>query len=100
MKRRTINVGVQSLEDTASENDASKSSSSHFSRSFLLDNKNSSSATAIDQPSKEPKQNKTEDYHQYGGKELSIMVFNPCIMVFLPLFGITMLRPTNMNRKP
>jgi hypothetical protein len=30
-KRRIINVGVQSLEDTTSENDASKSSSSHFS---------------------------------------------------------------------
>ncbi len=48
VKRRTINVGVKSLEDTASENDASESSSSRFSRSSLLDNKNSSSGTDID----------------------------------------------------
>jgi hypothetical protein len=41
------------LEDTASENDAYESISSQFSQSSLLDNENSSSATAIDQPSKE-----------------------------------------------
>jgi hypothetical protein len=39
LQSRTINAGVQSLQDTASESDAFKSSSSHFSQSSLLDNK-------------------------------------------------------------
>jgi hypothetical protein len=43
---------------------------------------------------------KTEDYDQYGGKEISMLVFNPSVMVFLPLFGIIMLCLTIMNKRP
>jgi hypothetical protein len=60
LKRGTIAVGVQSLEDTAYENDASKSTSSQFSWSSSLNNEKSSSATAIDQPSKKTKTKKTK----------------------------------------
>jgi hypothetical protein len=52
LKRGTIAVGVQSLEDIAYENDASESISSQFSQSSLLNNAESSSVTAIDQPLK------------------------------------------------
>jgi hypothetical protein len=58
LRRRTIAVGGQSLKDTASENDASESTSSQFSRFSLLNNEKSSSATAIDQPSKKKKKKK------------------------------------------
>ena len=57
MKRGTIAVGVQSLEDIASNNDAFEFTSSQFSRLSLLNNEESFSATAIDQPSKNKNNN-------------------------------------------
>ncbi len=49
---------------------------------------------------KNENEKKTEDYDQYGSKKLLMLVFNPCIMVSLPLFGIIMLRLKSMNRRP
>jgi hypothetical protein len=50
LRRGTVAIGVQSLEDIAYENDASESTRSQFSQLSLLNNEESSSATAIDQP--------------------------------------------------
>jgi hypothetical protein len=59
-----------------------------------LDNKNSSSGTAIDQPSKEQqsesklqKQKNIEDYIQYSYKELSMLVYNPWKILHLKVMG-------------
>jgi hypothetical protein len=46
------------------------------------------------------KMKKAEDIDQHVGKELSMLVFNPCIVVFLPLFGVIMLPLTIMHRRP
>jgi hypothetical protein len=50
-----------------------------------LNNEESSSATAIDQPSKNENEKKPKEDDQIVGKDMSMLLFNPCIMVFLPL---------------
>jgi hypothetical protein len=100
LRRRTIAVGVQSLYDTASKNDAPKSTSSQFSQLSLLNNEKSSSATAIYQPSKKKNKKKPDEDDQIIGKDMSMLVFNPCIMVFSPLFNVIMFTLTILNIRP
>jgi hypothetical protein len=65
-----------------------------------LNNEESSSATAIDHSIKKHKQKKTKEDDQIVGKDMTILVFNPCIMVFSPLFNGLMLPLTILTRRP
>jgi hypothetical protein len=99
LKRRTINVGLESLENTASEmmhpslGVASSLDHLYWTIRILLQQ------LPLISLQKNENKNKTEDHVQCGGKEISMLVFNPCIMVFLPLFGVIMLCLTIMNRR-
>jgi hypothetical protein len=105
-KGRTINVGVQSLEDTASESDASSRvvaiSVDHlyWTTRILLQALPLISLQTNDNLNLNYKNKKTEDHIQYGYKELSTLVNNPCIMECLLFFGVIMLCLTIMKRKP
>ncbi len=57
------------------------------------------SATAIDVSIKKQKRKKTKEGNQIEGKDMTMLVFNPCIMVFLPLFNVIMLTLTILTRK-
>jgi hypothetical protein len=100
LKRGTIAVGVQSLEDIAYKNDASKSTSNQLLQLSLLNNEEFSLATAIDQPSKKTKTKKTKENNLNIGKDMSMLVFNPCIMVFSTLFNVIMLPLKILKRRP
>jgi hypothetical protein len=60
----------------------------------------SSSATAIDHPLKKQKQKIQKEDNQIVGKDMAMLVFNPCIMVFSPLFNLIMLPLTILTRRP
>jgi hypothetical protein len=58
-----------------------------------------SSATAIDLSIKNPNKQKPKEGDQIEGKDMAMLVFNPCIMVFSPLFNVIMLTLTILTRK-
>jgi hypothetical protein len=64
-----------------------------------LKSEESSSATAIDHSIKNTKKKPKED-DQSEGKDMAMLVFNPCIMVFPPLFNVIMLPLTILTRRP
>jgi hypothetical protein len=58
------------------------------------------SATAIDMSTKKTQTNKKpKEGIQIEGKNMAMLVFNPCIMVFSPLFNIIMLTLTILRRE-
>jgi hypothetical protein len=70
-----------------------------FSQSSSLNNEESSSATAIDHPLKNQKQ-KTKEDDQIVSKDMAMLVFKLCIMVFSPLFNFIMLPLIILTRRP
>jgi hypothetical protein len=64
-----------------------------------LSSKESSSASAIDPSIKKHKQKKPKEGDQIKDKAMAMVVFNPCIMVFLPLFNVIKLTLTILTRK-
>jgi hypothetical protein len=71
-----------------------------FSGSSLLNSKESSSASAIDPSIKtHNRKKKTKEGDQIKDKDMAMLVFNPCIMVFSPLFNVIMLTLTILTRK-
>jgi hypothetical protein len=64
-----------------------------------LNSKESSSASAIDPSIKNTNKNKPKEGNQIEDKDMGMLVFNPFIMVFLPLFNIIMLTLTILRRK-
>ncbi len=58
-----------------------------------------SSATAIDVSIKNTNEKKPKEGNQIQDKDMAMLVFNPCIMVFSPLFNIIMLTLTTLMRK-
>jgi hypothetical protein len=70
-----------------------------FSGSSLLNSKEFSSASAIDPSIKKHRQKKPKEGDQIKDKDMAMLVFNPCIMVFSPLFNVIMLTFTILTRK-
>jgi hypothetical protein len=64
-----------------------------------LNSKESSSASAIDPSIKNTNEKKPKEGDQIEDKDMAMLVFNPCIMVFLPLFNVIMLILTILTRK-
>jgi hypothetical protein len=58
-----------------------------------------SSATAIDLSIKKHRQKKPKEGNQIKGKDMAMLVFNPCIIEFSPLFNVIMLTLTILMRK-
>jgi hypothetical protein len=70
-----------------------------FCQLSSLNSEECSSATAIDVSIKKHKQKKPKEGNQTEDKDMATLVFNPCIMVFLPLFNVIMLTLTILTRK-
>jgi hypothetical protein len=70
-----------------------------FSGSSLLNSKESSSASVIDPSIKNKNKKKPKEGNQIEDKDMAMLVFNPCIMVFLPLFNVILLTLTILTRK-
>jgi hypothetical protein len=64
-----------------------------------LNSEECSSATAFDLSKKTQTNKKPREGDQIEGKDMAMLVFNPCIMVFSPLFNIIMLTLTILTRK-
>jgi hypothetical protein len=58
-----------------------------FWRLSSLNSEECSSATAIDMTTKKHRRKKPKKGDQIKGKKMAMLVFNPCIMVFSPLFN-------------
>jgi hypothetical protein len=71
-----------------------------FSRLSSLNSEESPSATAIDHSIKNTNEKKPKEDDQIKGKDMAMLVFNPCIMVFSPLFNVVMLTLTILMRRP
>jgi hypothetical protein len=56
-------------------------------------------ATAIDVSIKKYKLKKTKEDDLIKGKDMAMLVFNPCIMVISQLFNIIMLTLTTLTRR-
>jgi hypothetical protein len=80
-------------EDSENRSECYESGNSCFSQTSLRE-------TAIDQPSKKKKMKKTKRNDLNIGKDMLMMVFNPCTMVFSPLVDVIMLLLTILNRRP
>jgi hypothetical protein len=63
-----------------------------------LNSEERSSATVIDVSIKKHKQTKPKEGNQIEDKDMAMLVFNPCIMVFSPLFNVIMLTLTILTR--
>jgi hypothetical protein len=59
-----------------------------------LNSEESSSAIAIDHSIKNTNEKIPKEDNQIKGKDMAMLVFNPCIMVFSPLFNVIMLTLT------
>ncbi len=69
-----------------------------FSQLSSLNSEESSSTTAIDLSIKNTNKNKPKEGNQIEGKDMAMLVFNPCIMVFSQLFNVVMLTLTIPTR--
>jgi hypothetical protein len=65
----------------------------------MLNSEECSSATAIDLSINKKNEKKTKEGYHIKGKNMAMLVFNPCIMVFSPLFNVIMLTLTILMRK-
>jgi hypothetical protein len=70
-----------------------------FCRLSSLNSEECSSATAIDVSIKNTNEKKPKEGNQIKDKDMALLVFNPCIMVFSPLFNVIMLTLTILTRK-
>ncbi len=70
-----------------------------FCQLSSLNSEECSSATAIDMLTKKHKQKKPKEGDQIKGKNMAMLVFNPCIMVFSPHFNVIMLTLTILRRE-
>jgi hypothetical protein len=106
---------IAAVEDDDDSSESCKSDNSHFSQtssmepqgdpkllqfsgSSSLNSKESSSASAIDPSIKNTNEKKPKDGNQIENKDMAMLVFNPCIMVFSPLFNVIMLTLTILMR--
>jgi hypothetical protein len=64
-----------------------------------MNSEDCSSATAIDVSIKNTNEKKPKEGNKIKDKDMAMLVFNPCIMIFLPLFNIIMLTLTIPMRK-
>jgi hypothetical protein len=65
-----------------------------------LNSDKSSSATAIDHSIKKTNKKNPKEDNQSKGKDMAMLVFKPCIMVFSPFFNAIMLPLTILTRRP
>jgi hypothetical protein len=70
-----------------------------FCQLSSLNSEECSSATAIDMSTKNTNKQKPKEDNQIKGKNMAMLVFNPCIMVFSPLFNVIMLTLTILRRE-
>jgi hypothetical protein len=70
-----------------------------FSQLSSVNSEECSSTTVIDLSIKKHKQKKPKEENQIEGKDMAMLVFNPCIMVFSQLFNIIMLTLTILTRR-
>jgi hypothetical protein len=70
-----------------------------FCQLSSLNSKECSSATAIDVSKKNTNKQKPKEGNQIEDKDMVMLVFKPCIMVFSPLFNVIMLTLTILMRK-
>ncbi len=70
-----------------------------LSRLSSFNSEECSSATAIDVSIKNTNEKKPKEGNQIKDKDMAMLVFNPYIMVFLPLFNVIMLTLTILMRK-
>jgi hypothetical protein len=64
-----------------------------------LNSEECSSATAINLSIKNTNEKKQKEGDQIEDKDMAMLVFNPCIMVFSPLFNVLILTLTILTRK-
>jgi hypothetical protein len=115
-KKSNKKFRIADVEDDDDRSESCKSDNSHFSQTSsiepqgqsellqfsqlsTLNGEECSSATAIDLSIKKHKQTKTKEGNQIKGKDMAMLVFNPCIMVFSPLFNVRMLTLTILMRR-
>ncbi len=101
-KKSNKKFRIAADEDIDDRSESCKSDNSRFSQtsSIKQQDEESSSVTAIDHSIKKHKHKNPKEDDQIKGKDMAMLVFNPCIMVFSPLFNVIMLTLTILTRRP
>jgi hypothetical protein len=84
------------VEDVDDRSESLVSDNSRFSQTLLIKQQGEPELPEIKNTNKQ----KPKEDNQSKGKDMAMLVFNPCIMVFSQLFNIIMLPLTILTRRP